>query len=529
MKKHRRKMFAIVLAVLLAAAMVLPLFLTAVYAADRSPDEKGETVSATSGSSKPASAGGTDVKSASAAAGGSSTETVSGAGGKTSVLTCIDGIYIENIDVSGMTKDEVQNAIDQKISDLSLDPVTLYAGDRSAVVTAGDLGLYCPDENLAEEAVNIGRRGNIVKRFLADQYVRRNGRIVLPLKLSVSENRVTDALNRSLTSLNSDPKAASIEIQSDGTLEKKDKTDGIQVDVAKSAVRVTEYMDNEWNGGAGGVRVTYKVIPASQNEADLEGITDQLGSYTTQFDPSNTGRVTNIRRAAELIDGTIIQPGAEFDFSNDEGKTTAENGFELAGSYENGNVVDTYGGGICQASTTLYNAVLRAELDITERHPHSITVNYVDPSLDAAIADGSKNFRFRNSTDHAIYIYAKTGKDSVTFAVLGKETRDASRKLKFESRTVSTTPYTTAVKLDSSRNYGVIESSGGHDGLEAQAWKSVYVNGVKQSEEQVNDSEYSMSPLTYLVGIKGAGESQLSALQKAASNNDIATIRALVW
>ena len=75
----------------------------------------------------------------------------------------------------------------------------------------------------------------------------------------------------------------------------------------------------------------------------------------------------------------------------------------------------------------------------------------------------------------------------------------------------------------------MIESSGGHDGIEAQAWKIVYVNGLTQSEEQVNESDYNMSPLPYLVGIKGANESQLSALQSAAANNDISAIRSLVW
>lgn len=518
LKKHKRKVFAIILAVLLAAALILPLFLSAVYAADLSGQDGSEAVSSSSKTSEGVSADTASSVSGSASDSESSSD-----------LTCIDGVYIENIDVSGMNQDEVQQVIDQKIAALSADPITFYAGDQSATVTAGDLGLYCADETLAEKAVNIGQRGNIVKRFLADQYVRKNGKIVLSLDLAVKESSVTDALNSCLTLLNSDPKSASIEINSDGTLEKKDKVDGTEVDVQKSTAQVTDYMDNEWNGGAGGVRLTYKTIPASGSETDLDGITDQLGSFTTQFDSSNTGRVTNIRRAAELINGTIVQPGEEFDFSNVVGKTTAENGFELAGSYENGNVVDTYGGGICQVSTTLYNAVLRAELNVTKRYPHSITVNYVDPSLDAAIADGSKDFCFQNNLDQAIYIYAKTGEDSITFAILGKETRDSNRTLKFESRTVSTTPYTTTIKLDSSRNYGVIESSGGHDGLEAQAWKIVYVNGVKQSEEQVNESDYTMSPLTYLVGIKGASESQLSALQSAAANNDIATIRSLVW
>lgn len=498
MKKHNQRFVAVILAIILAAALVLSLLLTAVYASDGSVSGASEAQ---------ATADDTD----------------------SSGYTCMDGVYIENVNVSGMTKDEVQDVINKKIENLSSDVITLYAGSQTAQVTAGDLGLYCTDTSLADEAVNIGRRGNIVKRFRADQYVKENGRIVLSLDLAVKESKVRDAINACLDTLNTDPQPPTIEIASDGTLTKVDKVDGTEVDVSQSVSAVTDYMDNDWHGGAGGVRLSCTTIAATGDLADLDGITDLLGTYTTQFDSSNTGRVQNIRRAAELINGTIIQPGEEFDFSEIVGETTAENGFALAGSYENGTVVDTYGGGICQDSTTLYNAVIRAELEVTERYPHSITVNYVDPSLDAAIADGSKDFCFKNSTDYPIYIYANVGESEVTFAVLGKETRDSGRTLQFESRTVSTTAYTTTVKLDSSRNYGVIESSGGHDGLVAQAWKIVYVNGVKQSEEQVNESEYEMSPLTYLVGVKGASESQLAALQTAAANNDISTIRSLVW
>lgn len=87
---------------------------------------------------------------------------------------------------------------------------------------------------------------------------------------------------------------------------------------------------------------------------------------------------------------------------------TAENGYAMAGSYLNGEVVDSMGGGICQVSTTLYNAVLRAELEVVERSPHSMTVHYVELSEDAAIAGTYKDFKFKNSTDYPIYIEGYT-------------------------------------------------------------------------------------------------------------------------
>lgn len=512
--KRNHRWIAVILVVILVVAMVLPFLLDAVYAADKATETVTKSSSASSDEESVQSSSGSDA--------GSDTSGSAGGG-------CRDGVYIENIDVSGMTEEEVQDVIDGRIESLSSEPITLYAGDKSVTVTAGDLGLYCTDDGLAGEASKIGRSGNVVRRFLADQYVKENGRIVLSMDLGVKKESVKSVISRFADQLNSDPQSVTIQIESDGTLTPVDKVDGKTVKIDDSITAVENYMNNDWHGGAGGVRLVTETVPAEGDLADLDGITDQLGTYTTEFDSTNTGRVTNIRRAAELINGTIVQPGEEFDFSEVVGETTAENGFALAGSYENGSVVDTYGGGICQVSTTLYNAVLRAELDVTERSPHSITVDYVEPSLDAAIADGQKDFCFENSSEHAIYIYASVGEDSITFSILGKETREAGRELEFSSKTISTTPYTTQIKLDSSRNYGVIESTGGHDGVEAEAWKTIYVNGTKQGEEQVNSSEYQMVPLTYLVGVKGASESQLAALQTAAENNDLATIRSLVW
>ncbi|MGI6118816.1 MAG: VanW family protein [Bilifractor sp.] len=511
-KKHR--IIVIILAVLLAIAMILPYVFSMAHAATQSSDSENETESVVSADSS-------ESESTSESQTESSSQSDSGES---------HGVYIENIRVSGMSEDQVQSVIDRKIASLSADPIYLYAGSQTAVMSAGDLGLSYSNKDLAEDAVAIGKKGNVVKRFLADRYMKENGRIVLSLDLTVDESKVKKAVNGCLSSLNSDPKPVSMKVTSDGVLTAVDKTPGTKVNVDKTVSALVDYMDHDWHGGQGGINASYEEIPASGGSVeDLAEIKDELGTYTTEFDSSNTGRVANIKLAASRIEGTIVYPGEEFNFQDTVGETTKENGFKLAGSYENGSVVDTYGGGICQVSTTLYNAVLRAELEVTERSPHSVTVDYVEPSLDAAIASGSKNFRFVNNLDTPIYIHASTDENSITFTIYGKETRQEGRTLKFESRTTETTPYTTSVKLDSTRDYGVLEATGGHDGIRAEAWKIVYVNGVKQSEEQVNESEYDMSPLTYLVGIKGASESQLDALQTAAANNDITTIRSLVW
>lgn len=200
---------------------------------------------------------------------------------------------------------------------------------------------------------------------------------------------------------------------------------------------------------------------------------------------------------------------------------TAENGYAPAASYEMGSVVETYGGGICQVSTTLYLAVLRAELEVTERSSHSMIVSYVKPSMDAAIAEGYKDFRFVNNTDAPIYIMGYADGSEIGFVIYGHETRDPNRTVTYESETLTTTESTTALEADSSAAYGSVTlESSGHTGYTARLWKVVTVNG-EETREQVNSSTYNMTPNTYRIGTKTEDSAALAAMQAAISSNDL--------
>ena len=181
----------------------------------------------------------------------------------------------------------------------------------------------------------------------------------------------------------------------------------------------------------------------------------------------------------------------------------AENGYRLAGSYENGTTVQTYGGGICQVSTTLYNAVLRAELEVTERQNHSMTVHYVELSEDAAIAGTEKDLKFKNNLDNPVYIEGKTTGSSITFTIYGKEYRDKNRSIEFVSETTSTNGPSEKRVNDSSLEEGktVVESSG-RTGYTAKLWKVIYENGKETDRVQVNSSTYMSVPKVVRVGTK---------------------------
>ena len=170
----------------------------------------------------------------------------------------------------------------------------------------------------------------------------------------------------------------------------------------------------------GGTDVTLKTCerPPEVTEAVLRGRTRLLSKFTTRFDGSNIVRAGNIRLACTRIAGSVLPAGGEFSFNRTVGKRTKENGFGEATVIFDGEFVQGVGGGVCQASTTLFNAALRAGLEITESRNHSLSVGYVSPSLDAMVSEYS-DLKLKNNYPFPVYIQSRTGRDTVTFEIYG--------------------------------------------------------------------------------------------------------------
>ena len=206
----------------------------------------------------------------------------------------------------------------------------------------------------------------------------------------------------------------------------------------------------------------------------------------------------------------------------------AANGYELAGAYENGQTVQSYGGGVCQVSTTLYNAVILAELEITERFNHSMIVTYVKPSQDAAIAGDYKDLKFVNNQQAPVYIEAYTVGKSISFNIYGEETRPENRVVTYESEVVSEQdPGVQFVATGDPAGYiGVAQ--GKHTGYVARLWKIVTVDGVEESREVFNKSTYKASPKIVNVGTASDDPNVSATIGAALATGDEATIYAAV-
>ena len=252
-----------------------------------------------------------------------------------------------------------------------------------------------------------------------------------------------------------------------------------------------------------------------------------IGTCTTSY-VDNIPRATNVALAAQRINGTVVQPGGSFSFSNTILPRTSANGYVTAPIYVSGKKGTGTGGGVCQVSTTLYNAVILAELEITQRSNHSMIVSYVKPSMDAAIAGDYKDLRFVNNQDIPIYIEGYTEGKNVTFKIYGHDTRPSNRVVTYESEVVSEQdPGTQYVATGDPAGY-MKTAQGKHIGYVARLWKVVTVDGVEESREIFNKSTYKASPKIVNVGTASADPNVSAVIGAALATGDEATINAAV-
>ena len=279
------------------------------------------------------------------------------------------------------------------------------------------------------------------------------------------------------------------------------------------------------------IDAVYERVSPMLTAETLSQLTDVLGSATTDYSASSWGRAKNVENGTSKINGTLLMPGESFSVTDAVAPFTAENGYELAPSYESGQVVDSYGGGICQVSTTLYNAVLKAELQIDARSNHTMIVTYVPPSKDAAIAEGLMDLVFTNTTDYPIYIAGSAYSGTLNFKIFGAETRPSNRSLEFVSETLSQTDPASNIKLvaKTDQNVGYLSQvQSAHQGLSAVLWKQIYYDGVLSETIQVNSSTYQASPAIYEVGVVTDNTALSSALYNAIALNDLQQVQTLI-
>jgi vancomycin resistance protein YoaR len=361
----------------------------------------------------------------------------------------------------------------------------------SRVAQLADITPMDSDWTMSQDAVTItvgtpGRRIDqtaltelICGRFIAGDFSPANARAEpappLPVDLAALYEEVhVEAQDARLAS--SDPKDIKV----------LDAVAGVSFDLAAARTLLAD--------AAPGTQVRLPLIRTqpSIDAATLEArlFADELATFTTYLNAGNTPRVTNIRLAASMINGSILMPGDEFSYNKTVGQRTTDRGFKQAGAYVQGKLVDEVGGGICQMSTTMYVAAVRANLKITERTNHSMTVDYVPVGHDATVNWGTLDLRFQNDRNYPIKILAEQSGSSVKVTIMGTKVDDHTVSL--DQKFLSTRPFTSQTTVNPALAPGARKVTvTGHTGYTVETYRVIQdANGRESSRTLEAKSVY---------------------------------------
>jgi len=226
------------------------------------------------------------------------------------------------------------------------------------------------------------------------------------------------------------------------------------------------------------------------NDIGLEAFPNKLQEFSTRYDPSNWGRSENLKIATDKISGTVLMPGDQFSFNGVVGERTVQAGYKNAAIYQGDQVVDGLAGGICQISSTLYNAALLANLQIDERYNHSFKTSYLEFGRDATVVYGVKDLKFTNTRSYPIKIEGSAENGVATFAIYGIE-EDVEYKINIIPVITATIPYATQTIVDNSLAPGTQQVyQGGSSGAKVTTYKEIVLNDTVISKEVITNDTY---------------------------------------
>lgn len=413
--------------------------------------------------------------------------------------TLPDGIYVGEYNLGGMTEEEASQKIQGLVNEMENQKITLIVDGQPVETQAKNLGFHWSNPEAVSQAASSWQGGNLIKRYLNKKDIEQN-HVIIPLETALDDGSVAAFVADKCAQAVMEPKNATI-VRGKGEFIVTPSAIGKTVDVAATKQALDAALANGMKEPVTATAVVLEVKPAITTD-DLITIKDVLGTFSTSFSSSGASRSKNLQVGAGKINGHVLMPGETLSGYECMHPFTVENGYATASAYENGQVVDSIGGGVCQIATTLYNAVLRAELEVAQRQNHSMIVGYVKPSEDAAIAGTYKDIKFTNNYSTPIYVEGYTSGKTLTFTIYGKETRPANRTFDFVSETLSVTdPGAPKEIVDPTLPPGSkSQVQSAHKGMKSRLWKVVYVDGVEQSREILHTDTYNPSKAIIKVG-----------------------------
>ena len=465
----------------------------------------------------------------------------------------INGVYISDINVSNLTKKELEQKLQEITEEMSARKIVLKYQELETAINLNDIDLQYNLDEITNQAYNIGRDSNIfVNNFaiikstllktklnmdikyneeLIDKKIEEMGAILpgaveeyayyiegeeLVITkgkpgLSIEKEKLKKQIREAIYKIGKNEEIINVPVKQKEPdkidMEKihdeiyKEPVDAYitqnpttvhpnvnGVNFAISVEEATKLLEEDKEE----YRVPLKITVASKTISDLgeEAFPDILGTFTTRYDATNKNRSNNISLAAQKINGTVILPGETFSYNKTVGKRTKAAGFKEAGAYAGGKVIQEVGGGICQVSSTLYNAVVYANLEITERSNHCFESSYVAAGRDATVSWGTLDFKFKNNRQYPVKIEASANSGVNKITIKGIK-EDKEYEVVIQSKVTSIIQKPVQYQENSDMNEGeesIIQY--GHNGCTSVTYKILKLNGATISTELMSTDYY---------------------------------------
>ena len=434
--------------------------------------------------------------------------------------TIYAGVYLDGVYVGRLTKEEAMKEYEEYIDGIDNLSLTISTSVGTYSVKLKDIDISVSVEEAVEKAFNYGRQGNILSRYKEIRALEQENVVLVPEK-KFDKDILQDKLENETSDLVQKAQNASI-TREDGEFIVHAGQTGTTIKVEETIQELEELLAEEWNQNNIKLEAVVEEREPDYTEDDFYAIDSVMGQAVTNYNQGQSSRSQNLITGASKITGTVLMPNEQFSMYDTVSPFTEENGYSNAGQYVNNELVDGLGGGICQVSTTLYNAVLKAELQVDERYPHSLSVSYVDLSKDAAIAGDYMDFKFTNNTEYPIYIEGYAGGGSISFAVYGHDERPANRTIEFESKVIETKEPgdPEEIKDDTLEEGKTVTEQYEHTGYYAELWKNIYIDGVLQESVRVNQSLYQATKAKIRVGTKKKEEDEKDKKKKKKTDDE---------
>ncbi|HDR7530399.1 TPA: VanW family protein [Bacillus anthracis] len=380
--------------------------------------------------------------------------------------TALPNTTFEGISLDGKNKKDIQAIINQKITELDQKSLTYIFQNDKQTYTWKDLGINYKEKDIIDKIFKE-QEGNAMNRYKMRKQaengeLKRDYKLTPQLNTTAYESFMKDKYNETLKN----PVNAELSIEGT-TVNISQSQNGEKIDKGK----LTDLTKQAITSGTSDITLPVTLLKPERSTEDIHemGIKEVIAEYSTPMAGRNGNQSFNVNKSANTLSGVIVAPDETFSFNGRVGVTDAAHGYKSAAVYSQGKVIQSAGGGVCQVSSTLYSAALRADLGIVSRSNHSMPVNYLPLGQDAAVADYGPDLKFKNNTGNHIYIQAFSNGGSITTRIFGTNT---GKNVEVSSQVISRT----------------------NDKITAVTYKKVTQNGEVISNGQISKSVYKSAP-----------------------------------